>query len=311
MQIWAIRLSALAVLALVLWLAGPRAWVVLSAELRPEPGQRVDLDRVGLREAPAWLRADTALQVAVLESLSPYLRGGLAIRDAERGAALCAALQQQAWVRRASLRRSPVGDRPGFELDLELRRPELWLEPIGYAKGEVRPCLVDAAGVCLPLPEQAGKPKLPRHEIDSGVQAGSLPVYTYGQAHPRPEVLAAARVAREWRELIRPRVPGLPSPSLIDARPLDQRGDRDTILRGQVLLALPNSAGGECLVRYGYAPEVPFQRVGPDQRVRLLQRILSRWPGLVGLQRVDLRFPERWEDQVVELGAPGSLPSGK
>ena len=116
-----------------------------------------------------------------------------------------------------------------------------------------------------------------------------------GQLHPDPRVLAAAAVAREWRDEVAARLPEAPPLCEVDASNLDYRylADRQT---SEVRVALRRADGGVARFDYGHPPGQPWPRVAVADKVQVLRAVLSRYPGLAGVERGDLRFVNLWED---------------
>jgi len=288
---WVIRTTVLTAFAVVLWFFGPRAYEAMSARVGGSTAW-VDLDRVALRDGPAWLQGNPALVRSVLSELSPALRGELR-QDDEAGLLRVAQdLQAASWVLAAKLRPAHP-DR--FQLALELRRPVLEVVPDGAAAGRVNAVFVSADGVCMWRAPGAGASGLPECRLLEGVVPGSLPVYQIGQEHPDPRVLAAASVAAEWRDEIHTRLTVAPQLLEVDASNLDYRLVADPSY-SEVCVVLRRRDGGVASLAYGHPPQSPFPRVANEDKARVLGKILKRFPGLNGLDKGDLRFVNLWEN---------------
>lgn len=305
MRIWVIRCVALLATIVVVWSFGPRAWTVLAAHIGPDGpdgsdgsdgsgvdhGPVVDLDRVGLRTAPAWLLDNQALRRSVFEELSQHLRGEIGLLDPAAAQALTERLQGLSWV--AAVRLAPVSNR--FTISLELRRPVLEVVPVGSAAGRVPAVYVTADGICVRRSTYDLASGLPRCPVLDGPVRGSLPHFLLGRTHPDPRVLAAAAVAREFCDEMRPLVPGAPALVEVDASNLAYRL-LDSQNVSEVRIALARRGGGVTRFDYGHPPGSPMLRVALADKASVLRRVLERYPGLAGLARADLRFVNLWED---------------
>lgn len=285
-SVWWIRIGALAALISTVWLAGPRAWMVLEhridAASTSGAATTVALDRVGFRRWPSWLH--DRLLVAVMRDLSPVLQGEVAILDETSARDLEQRLGQSPWIARVGLRRV-FPDR--WALDLELRRPvlEVWLSPEGPAHVQV-----DEDGVCLPAVAGSTLPRI----VLSGT-GRMAPERLLGTPYPHPQVLPAAKVAVEWRDEIVPRVPAAPRLIEIDARNLGYRFVGDGRW-SEVLVGVARADGETVYLAYGHPPGTPAPRIASETKARILSSMLSEFPGLVGIDRGDLRFSNRWRD---------------
>ena len=288
---WVIRITVLTAFVVVLWFFGPTAYQAMSARVGTS-STWVDLDRVALRDAPAWLRGNPPLIRSVLSELSPVLRGELR-QDDEAGLARVAQdLQALSWVSAARLRPAHP-DR--FQLALELRRPVLEVVPVGVAAGRVDAVFVAADGVCVWREPGSDASGLPECRLFDGVVPGSLPVYQLGQEHPDPRVLAAASTAVEWRDQIDTRLAEAPRLVEVDASNLNYRLVADPNY-SEVCVILRRADGGAVSLAYGHPPQSPFPRVTSEDKAGVLAKILKRYPGLNGLDKGDLRFVNLWEN---------------
>jgi hypothetical protein len=315
MRTWILRCAVLLVFALLVWQFGPKAWVVLSARLGGAASITVDLDRVGLSpegrggstaRVPAWLRDNPALFRAVLEEISPCLKTRVRLDDEVALTRVAGVLNGMSWVSDVRVRPADGG---GFRLSLELRRPVLEVVPDGAAVGRVPPVYVTAEGICLSHGEYDLDSGLPRCRMISGSTPGSLPLYILGKRHPDSRVIAAAAVAREWRDEMIPLVPGAPRLVGVDASNLHYRllADRRT---SQVRVALRRSDGGVALFDYGLPPGQPITRVAVADKAAVLSKVLDRHPGLAGVSQADLRFVNMWENWVRPAAAPSTRARG-
>ncbi|MEE2888431.1 MAG: hypothetical protein VX951_13455 [Planctomycetota bacterium] len=288
---WVIRIVVLATTTVVLWFFAPQAYQALAARIG-EPGPMVDLDRVALRDAPSWLRTNPVLVRSALSELSPVLRGEFRQDDAAGLAQVVAALQELSWVESAALRPSHP-DR--LQLALELRRPGLEVVPEGLAAGRINPVLVSAAGICIRCEPGSAPSGLPVCRLLDGVLPGSLPIYQIGEEHPDPRVLSAASAAVEWRDQVRTRHPAMPELIEVDASNLGYRLLADPNY-SEICVVLRRQDGGATRLAYGHPPGSPYPRVAIEDKLKVLGKILARYPGLNGLDKGDLRFVNLWEN---------------
>ena len=294
MKLWAIRCAVLTALGLVLWFFGPDAWAVLASRIGVGGSTaQIDLDLADLRSAPPWLHADRVLGRTVLEELAPTLNQQIALGDGAAAQEVATGLEMLSWVEHARL--SPVYPNR-LSLELELRRPVLEVIAEGPAARHVAPVYVTAAGICLYRSEHGAGSGLPVFRIIEGPLPGSLPVYILGEEHPDPRVLAAAAVALEWRDELAPLVPGVPDLVEVDASNLGYvlLAEQDL---SEVRVSLRRADGGVALFGFGHPPgdRVLGERVAVADKARVLGMVLDRYPGLVGVERGDLRFVNRWE----------------
>jgi hypothetical protein len=273
-------------------IAGPRAWRIAKAELRTDAalGATVDLDRVGLVDAPEWARG--ALLRAVLRDLEPRLVGTVRMLDDDGARALVRRLESSPWVARVALeRRFP--DR--FSVSLDLRRPLCVLEVGGEPVA-----MLDAEAVLIP---PAREPvELPVIDLDGPWQ---LDVTDFGQPVRDERVRAAVAVADEWETRITPEVPGLPELVAIDPRNLRWRYVAEPRV-SQIVVVLRRGDGATASFQYGRA-EVDGGPVEVGVRADLLRRVLEEFPGLDGIERGDLRVANRWREKL----SPPSLAAGE
>ena len=307
MRIWIIRGVVLSTLAVVLWYFGPQAWIVLAARVGGTTTTAyVDLDLVGPDRAPQWLRKNPALFRAVLEELSPHIDGKVRIDDEVALTRLAGILDGLSWVEDVRLRPASGG---GFKLSMVLRRPVLEVVPDGSAIGAVAPVYVTAAGICLKHGVYDLASGLPTCRLLSGPIPGSRPVYILGREHPDPRVLAAALVAAEWRDEMRPLVPDAPRLVEVDASNLHYRMLADRRI-SQVRVVLERAGGGTTRLDYGLPPNPSLPRVAITQKAQVLRNLLGQHPGLAGVEQADLRFVNTWANWVRRTGGTGGRARG-
>ncbi len=305
MRYWGLRILVLLLLALVVWLAGPRALSVLAHRMDRDStgGPQVDLDRVAMDPSilPAWLQRNPALLMTVMAELSPRLQGKVDLLDESQALQLKARLQKSPWVRRVKLERRPPR---GFRVSLALHRPVLQVKPAGLPS-----VLVSEQGVCLPLQKHGAEAlNLPCTVLSQPFNAQSDLSYALGQTHPDPRVLAAARVVVEWQRQLRPLVPEAPALVEVDASNLGYRFLAERKF-AEVLVGLRRQDGEVVYLSYGHPPGTPLTRVGLQTKAQVLKLILEYAPGLKDLQGGDLRFINHWRDWL--LPRPGFMESGR
>lgn len=284
---WAARLFVVSSLVATAIFAGPRALAVARGRLqaltaRGPAGPRVELDRVGFVQAPAWLRGELLRHVST--ELAAVLRGEVGLHDAADADRLLAELRSLPWVRDADLQRV-YPDR--LRATLALRRPIASLEVASRGGGAGR-CFLDADGVVLPATRDVSLPV---------VAAGEAAIPAAGQRHTDAAVRAAVAVAVEWAGQIAPRVRGLPDLLVIDTT----NHGYARIGEGrwcEVRVGLRRAGGGVAWLDYDHAPGSSAPRVALETKIDLLNRLLALYPGLAGVDLADLRFARRWESWV-------------
>lgn len=284
---WLLRVVVLIAFAATAWYFGPRAVAVVSAQLTTRSlrtgGQEVAIGRVGVLALPTWLQGP--LRVACFDSLEEHLRGTVPILDDAAALRLEAALAASPFVAQARIERH-FPDR--FRVRLRMREPVIAVFeqlPGTTTRGPV--CVVDEQGVCLPSP---GALDLPRVVTRQGFDVSAL-----GKPHPDRQVVAAAAVAAEWRTSLVPLLPAQP-PKLIevDASNLDYRLLADGRL-SEILVGLARSDGQTAWFAYTHPPGSAWHRVACEDMAKVLKKVLAKYPGLAGVERGDLRLPNRWE----------------
>lgn len=274
-----------------LWLAGPRAVDVLAARYQQvaEQSPTVDLDKVGFVHRPDWL--DRPLLLAIAKDIGPLLQASIAILDEVSARRLREDLGASPWIRAVTLARQ-LPDR--FRLAIELRRPV-----IEVRDGDGVPlCLCDAEGVMLQHVE-CGLPFVrlyrdggnPTMKVEPGERAGEA------------RVLAAARIAVEWRDDLQPLVPDAPKLLEVDATNLGERWMRGRSYP-EIRVALARDDGRPVIFFYGRPVDSNLPRVPVATKAAVLAKILNAYPRLQGLVAADLRLKNRWADYV-QPRAPG------
>jgi hypothetical protein len=283
-SLWPVRIAVLLTLAVVLWVAGPKAYHVLAARMdaKPDGGPVVDLDLVGFGEQPDWLKGP--LLYAVARDLSPRLSEKVRLLDKTAARRVERRLLASPWVKGVRLRE----ERPEhFRVSLDLRRPVVEVEAPG---GRL---LVDRDGVCLPPPTWSST-DLPKVVV-TGLPDRNRAAVRFGMPHPDPVVRAAAAVAVEWRDEMLPLVPEAPALVEVDASNLDYRFLAEARV-SEVRVGLRRDDGGVVYLAYGRPPGARLERVPVATKAKILKRILDHAPGLKGLRGGDLRFENRWRD---------------
>ncbi|HEB52420.1 MAG TPA: hypothetical protein ENI87_04090 [bacterium] len=282
-SLWAVRVIVLGAFAATVWLYGPRAVTVLAAKFESHgelAGPKVQLDRVGFTDRPAWLEGE--LLLAVAEALSPWLSDELGILDEPGSRQLCRGLESVAWVRSARVERV-FPDR--FRLHLALRRPLLAV----HADGGEPLCLVDEDAVMLPF-VAAPVPKVVLY------RGGGSPTISvvYGERCGEARVRAAVGVAREWFGEVAPLVADCPELLEVDTINLGGRWAGDHPAYPEVRVFLRRDDGEAVVFGYGRPVDSPLSRVAPAVKASVLGHVLAEHPGLAGLDGGELRFKNRW-----------------
>ena len=127
---------------------------------------------------------------------------------------------------------------------------------------------------------------------------------------------AAAAVAVEWRDEMRPLVPAAPPLVEVDASNLGYQFIAEARV-SEIRVGLRRQDGAVVYLGYGRPPGARLERLPIATKAQVLQRILAHAPGLMGLQGGDLRFDNRWRDWLVprsvdtEPRRPGKPQAGK
>lgn len=288
---WLVRVTVLTAFILTVWLCGPRAVEVLAARADAAGRQSapVELDRVGIASAPAWM--DRPLLVAVSAALQPWLDGAVPILDDEAQRALRVGLGSVPWVQAATIQRVFPDQ---FRLQLDLRRPVL---AVRDADG-VGLCLVDRELVMLPWVDC----RLPVLFLHREGGPGTMRVVV-GERCGEARVRAAVGIAIEYRDELAPLVPACPDLLEVDATNLGERW-----LRGpgypEIRVKLARADGAGVVFAYDRPVDSPLPRVPVATKARVLSQVLQKHPGLAGLVAGDLRLSRRWEDYL-QPRAPG------
>lgn len=304
--LWIVRIGVLVVAIAVIGWFGPSAWHrvahAASARAATQPGQLVELDRVGFLEAPAWLRSE--LLPEVMAELEPRLvLGGagdppvVGVLDEDGARALKASLEASPWVVRAVLKREFPNR---FRIGLDVREPLVLVEhPDGRAFS------IDRRGTCLPPVRSVPLPYVGLVGEWQGVTRAPV----LGQVHPDPRVLAAVDVALEWRDQLLPLMDGFEVPDLveIDTFNLEERQLVDAH-HPDVLVLLRRRDGDAVSFGWGRPRTTEKSRVPVGTKAKVLRAILGEFPGLRGLVKGDLRFENRWREWVSP--SPGPDPAG-
>ena len=292
-SIWAVRVIVLGAFVATAWLYGPKAAAVLAARIGGEPptGPMVSLDHVGFVERPNWL--NERMLVAVAESVSPWLGDEIGLLDEEKSRRMRDGLLSTCWVHDVRVERV-FPDR--FRLQLALREP---LVEVSTADSEPL-CLVDEGGVMLPWVAN-DLPKLRLyHEGGSPTM-----VVEHGALSDEVRVLAAARIAKEWREQLAPLVSDCPRLLEVDVTNLGERWIRGPEYP-EVRVHLQRGDGSQVIFGYGRPVDSPLDRVAVTSKATVLRKVLGKHEGLAGVVAGDLRFAVRWADylQPREAGVP-------
>ena len=292
-SLWAVRVCALAALAVTVWLCGPRAAAVLAARFggTARPGPSVILDRVGVVDRPAWLQGRMLLSVA--ESLSPWLSDEIGILDEDASRRMRDGLLATPWVREVRVERV-FPDR--FRLHLKLRQPILAVlsaddEPL---------CVVDESGVMLPWADADSASSLAQLQVPKMRlfrDGGNPPTMTvvYGAVSDEPRVHAAAAIVKEWREQLAPLVENCPALLEVDATNLGERWAIG-LDYPEIRVHLQRRDGEAVVFAYGRPVDSNFSRVPVRTKATVLAKILGEHQQLGELVAGDLRFARRWID---------------
>lgn len=285
--VWLVRIVVLGAFVATLILAGPTAWRSASAQLRRAggggAGVPVAMDRVSAFHGPDWLRGP--LLRVVLEDLEPRLRGEVRLMDDDGARRARERISKSPFVTDVRLERS-FPDR--FRVMLDLRRPEVQI-----VADEAVVALLDADGHTMPA---FGIPvDLPQVVVDGYSPPVPLGAARIGAAFPDPRIVAAAAVAREWREIVAPEV-GAAAPPLqaVDARNVGWHWIAD-LSTSQMMVGVGTVDGRTCWFHYGLA-DVDGGRIGAATRAEVLRSVVAAHPGLRGLVAGDLRLRNRWRD---------------
>ncbi|MBL8754510.1 MAG: hypothetical protein JNK15_14495 [Planctomycetes bacterium] len=283
LQPWIVRVGVLTVFALTVWLCGPKAAEVLAARFdqAAQNSPHVALDRVGFASRPEWM--DKNLLVAVSAALAPWLQEDVPILDDQAQRGLRDGLASVAWVRSAEVQRV-FPDR--LRLVVDLRQPIL---AVRAADGSPL-CLVDREAVQLPFVDTP----LPVVRLYREGGAGTMSV-AVGQRCTERRVTAAVAIALEWRDQLAPLVAGCPRLLEVDTTNLGEQW-----LRGpsypEVRVQVARSDGAGVVLNYDRPVDSPLPRLPVATKAGVLNKVLARHPGLVGLVAADLRFAKRWAD---------------
>ncbi len=291
--LWAVRCTALVALAVTIWLAGPRAYEVLSKRIddSAQKGPKVDLSRGRLVRLPAWLEDESEIYLRVLLDLEPLLRGAVGIMDEAAAQALHAKFLASPWVKRARIERVFPDS---FHVSFELRQPVLQLVSGGVLRG-----LVDAHGVVLPAPSSCS---LPSFVLRIGIPSEFEGSLAAGDTVSDPRIWLAIAVAEEWAHEVAPKVEGAPRLVEVDASNLGLKLVADPFL-SEVTVGLETADGEVATMQFG-RPRGEGRGQGgdfePSVKIDILGDILAEFPGLRGLVRGDLRLKYSWRDNLVE-----------
>ncbi len=284
--LWFLRISILLAFVLTIWLVGPKSWAVLAATMdRPgDAGPQVKLDRVGLVQAPEWLRA-TILR-NLLTDLEPRLRGEIPIMDEEKAVVLLADLEASPWVISADLTRVFPEK---YQVEFLLRRPVLAVQLEGKLLG-----FVDSDAIVMPpLVDIVDLPRTTLHHATAKIRHLE---WSFGDVFPDPRVQAAVKVAVEWRDQLAPRFPSLPPLREVDASNLGGGFVAD-LKYSEILVGLDNGESELVSLHYGRAGSDGGQ-VAVETKIEVLGKILAEHPELAGLRAADLRLRKTWRDRI-------------
>ncbi len=281
-RVWLLRGLVWTVFAVVAYTVGPRALATLQSRVEgaSRAGPVVEFGRVGYLARPEWM--SDGLLVAVSRDLEPFLRGSAPILEEEPARELIAGLCRAPWVEEARLERA-FPDK--FRVRFGLRRPVLCVRDEDGAPL----CLSDKHGVALPWVDGLDLPSLfLRREGGAGTMRGRL-----GEPAPDERVLAACRIAVEWRDELAPLVPGCPPLVEVDATNLGLRWARGPEYP-EIRVMLRSEDGGRVVFGYGHPVDSSWPRVPVATKAKVLRAVLEGYPGLVGVGKADLRFENRW-----------------
>jgi len=286
--LWTLRALVFLALVLTLWFAGPRSLAVLAASF-DEPisrGPKVQLERVAVVMAPAWLRGEVLRNLLI--DFEPRLRGEIPLLGEVQALELKARLEASPWVKSASLTRA-YPDR--FRVEFRVRRPLLSVRLEGRTIA-----LIDESGIALPPVVEIVD--LARTTIHHGGAALKRTQLVFGEAFPDPRVQAAARVALEWREQVAPGFADLPSLREVDASNLGGRYVAD-LNYSEVLIGVDADGADDEMVFLHYGRASSDGGAVPVATKReVLAKILAEHPGLKGLRTADLRLRSLWRERL-------------
>ncbi|MGE0144102.1 MAG: hypothetical protein AB7I19_08730 [Planctomycetota bacterium] len=295
---WVVRVVVIAAFLGCVVVVGPRAWRVLEARwptqfaAAAQRGPSVALDRLVARSLPSWARGE--LLIALLADLEPRLRGEEALMDDAALEAVRDRIAASAWVAAARLERA-FPDR--LRLGLELRRPvaRLVVED-GTRRGTVA---FDSEGRALPvrLGDLASLPQIVVSPSPIPFDSASL---RSGAIATDRRILAACAVAEEWMAQVAADAADLPRLVAIDARNVDYEYVADP-RHSRVLVGLARRDDAVAWFQHGLARR-HGGAVEVETRRKILERILARHPGLIGVDSGDLRLLNLWEQYLVTSG---------
>jgi hypothetical protein len=295
---WIVRVVVIGAFLGCVAIYGPRAWRVVQARwpsqfaAAAERGPSVALDRLAARSLPSWARGE--LLIALLADLEPRLRGEAGLMDDAALATVQERIRASAWVSAARLERL-FPDR--LQLRLELRRPvaKLVVED-GPRRGTVA---FDAEGRALPV-RLGDLGSLPQVVVSPSPIPFDPTTLRAGAIATDRRILAACAVAEEWLTQVAADAADLPRLVAIDARNVDYEYVADP-RHSRVLVGLARRDDAVAWFQHGLARR-HGGAVDVETRRKILDRILARHPGLLGVDSGDLRLLNLWEQYLVTSG---------
>ncbi len=283
---WIARIVVYTSFVVVATMFGPRAWSILvervSGAARHSPA--VDRDRVALVDRPEWLVGP--LLTAVTRDLQVWLRGEAPILDDVAARELMAGLATVPWIAETRLERV-FPDK--FKVVFGLRRPVVAVRE----EGGKPLCLCDRNGVSLPWVEGCEVPDVVLRREGGNLSMRGRP----GDVVPDDRVIAAAKVAVEWRDELAPLVPGCPRLIEVDANNLGLRWAKAPEYP-EIRLRLQREDGAPVVFGYDHPVGSKWPRVPVATKAKVLSAVLQEFPALRGLVAGDLRFEVRWRSWI-------------
>ena len=135
------------------------------------------------------------------------------------------------------------------------------------------------------------------HASTDGSMSTAAQRLTFGERFPLRSVVAAAAVAREWRDEIAGALPSCPRLRAIDPSNVGV-ARLPAPYFAEVLVGLERADGGVAWFAYGRDPGAPEDALTPAVRVGVLAKVLVAFPGLSGVRRGDLRMTNRWRSSI-------------
>jgi len=259
-------------LAVVLLLLGIFLIGLLKDALRDSPRYRIGPVMARVGDLPPVLESR---RERLLDG-PPLLAGPRSLFDPELAQDLRRALERRPWVRRVRAIHRILPD--GIRVDLTLR------VPLAVVCTGAERLAVDETGHVLESDSDLGPPEHPEIRLP-GRTLPFVPVD--GEAFRRSDVLEALAVLRDIERVARSGERVLETLPIVEVR-VGESGERRKAGSSDILLVLENGVE----VTWGRSSLSPLHvfELDPREKLERLARLLRTWPGLVGIQRVDLRL---------------------